>query len=65
MKTQFLNQRNRYQKESIEGAEVGQFMQQCREMFAIVGNTLGLGAVMLVGYFAATGAEDFFQKFFG
>lgn len=65
MKTVFINQRNRYQKGSKTRLEIDQFTQQCREIFAILGNTLGLGAVMLMGYLTATGTEEFIQKFFG
>ncbi len=65
MKAVFINQRNRYQKDPKTRVEIDQLIQQCHEVFAILGNTLGLGAVILIGYLTATGSESFIQKVFG
>lgn len=65
MKTHSINQRNRYQKDLKATAQVSNILNQCRELLAILGNTLGLGAILLVGYFTVTGAGDIMQKFLG
>ncbi len=65
MKTLFINHQNRYRKTRESRQARQQLAAGSREVLAVLGNTLGLGVILVLIYLVATGTVDLVQKVSG